>query len=135
MAANEAEEPAAPVKPAAFDMDHVMELAIVVIISAILVAFAWSIFLAAVVVDPQHWAFTASFFVSVPCSFIAGGYAGGRAYFHYSPVARAWLEHQRRKDESRADRRASRSQAHRKLREEQRRARAQQSPATSKKEQ
>ena len=90
MAANEAEEPAAPVKPAAFDMDHVMELAIVVIISAILVAFAWSIFLAAVVVDPQHWAFTASFFVSVPCSFIAGGYAGGRAYFHYSPVARAW---------------------------------------------
>ena len=71
------EEPdAAPVKPAAFDMDHVMELAIVVIISAILVAFVWSIFLAAVV-NPHHWAFTASFFVSVPCSFIAGGYAGG----------------------------------------------------------
>ena len=132
--ANEAEEPATPVKPAAFDMDHVMELAIVVIISAILVAFVWSIFLAAVV-NPHHWAFTASFFVSVPCSFIAGGYAGGRVYFHYSPVGRAWLEHQRRRDESRADRRASRSQAHRKLREEQRRARAHQSAATSKKEQ
>ena len=135
MAANEAEEPAAPVKPAAFDMDHVMELAIVTIISAIIAAFVWSMFLAAFVIDPDHWAFTASFLVSVPCSFIVGGYAGGRAYFSFSPVARAWLEHQRRKDASRADRVASRGQAHRRLREEQRRARAQQHAGTIKKEQ
>ena len=67
-------------KPAAFDMDHVMELAIVTIISAIIAAFVWSMFLAAFVIDPDHWAFTASFLVSVPCSFIVGGYAGGRAF-------------------------------------------------------
>ena len=66
-----------------------MELAIVTIISAIIAAFVWSMFLAAFVIDPDHWAFTASFLVSVPCSFIVGGYAGGRAYFSFSPVARA----------------------------------------------